>query len=232
MGAQTTDRSTLEDMKSLVARDGTSDRFISGETQTGQLLQLQLCDIDQDLVPEFGFDPQLTALLVLASRSDHYRDRLLKLGYLAAEVDPLLRSYEDSGIARAKSGPASVFDTKNEKTLARKINGLPGRRARHLLSVDLVANQCGGTPRPPSVTFVVSPAQGRAFLIPEFFARVCEVHGRNAFDMQACPGWTEVFDGGSRALYGTYRYASIWPGKPTRTGSITVDNSTAVRFSP
>ncbi len=230
-GAQSpaVERALLDQVKAQVAEDGDLDRFVRGEETVGGVLEVQLCDIAADIVPEYAFEPHLTALWVLGSRSSLYRIRLPGLGYEPAAVDRLLRAYEDRGLDRARSNPATVFDQKNERWLTDQVNALAAKVG--LPRVDFVANECGGTPSPPRVTFVVTPGDGRAFLIPEFFARVCEARHLNPYDMKSCAGWTEVFDGGSRALYGTYRYASLWPGLAAKTGSLDVDTSTVVRFA-
>lgn len=77
-------------------------------------------------------------------------------------------------------------------------------------------NSCGGGQE--EFTVVLSPANGRLWLINAFAFKVCERKVPNPWDHRAC-GWNEFATGEKSAFTGRYMYEARWPGGAVRRGA-------------
>jgi len=217
-------------IKSVVRADKTPDEYVREASYHDNKFVLFTCDIAPSSVPEWSFDPDAAAKLVLASRAISYERALISVRYSNASATALVGRYEHDGLAAIAADPAAIFSGKLEKTMnAEAEKYRTGDPAPP--EIDFGNRECGGSPALAKATFVLKPAGVRAFIIPAFFAKLCKAKGIDSLDLGACEGWVEILDGASLSVRGNYLYQLVPKHGPGKHGTLMLDTTQTVRLT-
>lgn len=200
---------------------GLAEGPIPGRTEAPRYFEVIDCNEGARSVEVAEPDETDAALFALAQRVVLLERALKRDGYSDA-VAQSLRDYEQRELARLIEGRAPAPGDFSEaargfaedpegRELYRFAEAAEARRAR--LQPDappiLAEGGCGAGETPYFIRTL--PANGRAWLITEFYFQLCRRRGLDPWNREDCSGWGETIPTEERYLAGRYRYQARWP---------------------
>ena len=206
-----------EVIKALInPSDGTFDYEARSE---GTNYNLHSCG---DMETDLGLDPEgdfaTDSLTRIAGYYHMWTNHLPKIGYPSEAVETSVREVEKKLLASVINNNEHQLDYEylilQMNSLATELNTIRSNRKLQAPPLE-VMDECGGGRI--QVNFK-TPTGVKMFMLPSFFARLCEKQGIDPYDRSACNQYWEIIDGMEAQLSGVYTYIAEWPDGTVKTG--------------